>query len=196
MDDDLYLYESFSDEDLFAEIKRGNEYAFKFIYLKYYQSLCNFAYTYIGCIHQSEEIVQEVFGHFWQVKSQIDPSDNLKAYLFASVKNKALDVIKKNKTEQDYLEKFALEKKNRTYQKKIKIGKSSFEKKVVEAINSLPDRAKLIYKLSRKEGLTYKEIASLLDISIKTVESQMVRSLKKIRAYLKDTIVSRSSDSK
>lgn len=196
MGDELHIYKSLIDEDLFEEIKIGNEDAFKVLYLRYYQALCNFAYTYTKCIHQSEEIVQEVFGHIWEVKNQINPSNNLKAYLFTSVKNKALDKIKKNNIEQEYLEKFALEKANKTYQKDLRICKSSFEKKVLEAINSLPERAKLVYKLSRKEGLTYKEIASLLDISIKTVESQMVRSLKKLRESLKNTLNTRSKDSK
>lgn len=196
MDDELHISESFSDGDLFENIKRGNENAFKTLYLRYYQALCNFAYIYTGCIHESEGIVQEVFGHFWEVKNQINPSNNLKAYLFTSVKNKALDKIKKNKVEQEYLEKFALQKTNKTYQKDLKTTEVDFNQRVFEAINSLPKRAKLVYKLSRKEGLTYKEIADLLDISIKTVESQMVRSLKKLRNHLKNTFNSISSDRK
>lgn len=174
-----------NDRNLVSAIQAGEETAFKTLFLKYYSGLCNFAYSYLGCPHKSEEAVQEVFANFWESIDQLDHSENIKAYLFTSVRNKALDKIKKEKTEKEYLSKFGLGKTEKVYQKEISNGHSNFVKKVQDAVDNLPKRARMIYRLSRKEGLTYKEIAQILDISVKTVESQMVRTLKKLRKRLK-----------
>jgi len=167
-----------------SAIEPIDEEKFKELFLKYYQGLCNFAYNYLGSTHLSEEVVQEVFANFWEKKKDICHDANLKSYLYTSVRNRALDLLDKQETERKYISKFVLVKEMRGKEKVNYQEDSEFVNQVKKAVNNLPERARMIYMLSRKEGLTYKEIAKTLDISIKTVESQMVRALKILRKQL------------
>ena len=155
-------------------------------FFTFHEPLCHFAAEYVRSEHIAEEVVQEVFAEVWKKRENLDPNQSVKAYLYQSVKNRALDFQRRHQTEQKYLKRATKGSQVKTEEPKISLeGKSEFKIAAQRAIENLPKRGRQIYKLSRKEGLTYREIATVLDISPKTVESQMSRSLKKLRQELR-----------
>lgn len=167
------------------QIRTGDECAFEKLFLKYYFALVNFAFSYLKSTHEAEEVVQEVFADCWERKNQLDPTKNIKTYLFQSVKFQSMDILKHRKVVNRYQSELMNEKETQTQpEPQINSSEEEFVNAVQEAIDDLPNRAKRVYVLHRKEGLTYKEIAEVMDISPKTVESQMSRALQILRNRL------------
>lgn len=168
------------------KIKKGDQKAFKKLFLRFYDPLCQFSWQYTHSRHISEELVQEVFLGLWQSRESLDPRKNIKSYLYKSVRNKALNHIKHKELAREYNRKIEWVKPSPVTQhhSERKEEPSEFVQAAQRAIENLPSRARQVYKLSRREGLTYREIASVLDISVKTVESQMSRALKTLRQSL------------
>lgn len=168
-----------------AQTREGNEQPFEMLFLKYYNRLCNFSCTYIKSPLLAEEIVQDVFTHIWETRDLLDPNENIKAYLYRSVKNRTLDVIEKRKTERRYLKEYTrFRAEGQQTDAPENEYNGQFIREVQKAVDELPERARMIYRLHKKDGLTYTEIAKIMDISIKTVESQMSRALKLLRWHL------------
>lgn len=171
-------------QEWITQISEGNEEAFKKLFLKYYNGLCRFSSSMIRSPFLAEEIVQEVFAKVWETRKSLDANGNIKAYLYQAVKNKTYDWLEKKKIEGKYLDEFALQNDEVEEENELTQKEEQFIREVQNAVEELPNRAQLIYKLHKKEGLTYKEIAQIMGISVKTVESQMGRALKLIRIYL------------
>ena len=172
---------------LVKNIKAGDRKAFKELFLKFYDPLCQFVWTYTRSGHISEELVQDVFLTVWELRENLDPAQDIRSYLYRSVRNRALNHIKHRNLANEYNNDIEwLKPSPVTQQHSYDTGSTTFEKEVKQAIRNLPDGARRIYILSRKEGLTYREIAAVLDISIKTVESQMSRALKMLRETLSE----------
>lgn len=167
------------------EIKRGNVQTFKKVFQYYWNPLVSFSYRYVRDLQLAENIVQDIFLNIWNKKENIDPSRNFKTYLFTSVKNLSLNFIRNQKNNVYEFDELVLSE--------IIISSPEDEvlkKELVEAVNSaineLPERCKLIFSMNRFEKLTYKEIAEVLEISVKTVEAQMGKALKSLRKSLQN----------
>lgn len=165
-------------------IRNGNEHALEELFLTYYAPLCKFVWRYVRSNHVAEELVQDVFANIWEKKEMLDPGGEIKTYLYQSAKNRALDHIKHKKVVNQYRSKIAKTEKRIVHQEPIQSEETAFVKAARNAIEELPERARQVYKLHRKDGLTYKEIAKVMKISIKTVESQMSRALNILRNRL------------
>jgi RNA polymerase sigma-70 factor (ECF subfamily) len=173
------------DEKLWiADIQKGDEGAFERLFKTYYFDLSRFVWRYVESKAIAEELVQEVFADIWENRAQWNPTRSLKLYLYQSVKHRALDYLKHEKVREKYDPKWMKKKENPT----IDFQDPRREQQVRAAINreieALPTRSKMTYKLHRYDGLTYKEIAEVMDVSVKTVESQMTRTLKRLRKRL------------
>lgn len=149
-----------------------------------YQPLCAAAYRIVQDKDIAEDIVQDVFINVWEKREILDISISVKAYLFKSTINQSLNHIKKvsniNQREARYSSE-AGEDVNSTEQI---IALKETRQRIDAAINALPDGCRTVFILSRYEHLSYKEIASELGISVKTVENQMVKALKHLRKCL------------
>ncbi|MEX0772843.1 MAG: RNA polymerase sigma-70 factor [Balneolales bacterium] len=166
------------------KIKEGDRDAFGKLYLRYYGSLCKFAWRFLNSPQLSEELVQDVFLNIWETRIQLDEDKSIRSYLYAIVRNKALNHIKHRKV----IEKFNSDEdwlsNTTSFQMHDFDEQYEFTETVKKAIENLPKGAGQIYKLYRSDGLTYQEIAEVLEISPKTVESQMTRALKILRENL------------
>jgi len=149
----------------------NEEHEFELIFRKYYVRLCGFANKFIANTTEAEEIVQEVFLNIWAKKDRLKLDDEIKPYLFKSVQNLCFNFIEHQKVVDNYYSVIEVVYKN---------------KKVDEAIGSLPEECRKIFKMSREDGLKYAEIADKLNLSVKTVETQMSRALSKLKIELKD----------
>lgn len=174
------------DELLIREIKEGNARAFKNVMRDYYRELVDFAYHYVDSSHLAKDVVQDVFANIWERRSRWSPDRSLKLYLYQSVKNEALKLLRDRQTERKYIEAYLQGAEDqKTYPKTIAINDNQkFAEAARQAIQSLPERARMTYQLHRSEGLTYKEIAQVMEVSHKTVESQMSRALQLLRERL------------
>ncbi len=160
------------------------------IQLKWFNQLVNshntklvdFAYTITRSSELSEEIVYDVFIKIWDRRDEVSQIENLPSYLYRAVKNTALNYLEKVKRKRiipfDNLPDIQLPVNNDNPEHEL----ISKELGLVfaEALDTLPGRCKLIYKLAKEDGLKYREIASLLGISEKTVENQVSIALKKL----------------
>ena len=156
-----------------------NSIELKTIYELYYSELCIKAAKILGNNQDAEDVVQEVIIEFWNKRSEIS-IENPRAYLYRSVYNRSLNLLKKNiklnSEEIIEFENFPLESSIvETLEEK------ELHAKIEKAIQELPEKTRAVFVLSRFEDKTYKEIAEDLDISIKTVESQISAALKLLR---------------
>jgi len=149
----------------------------------YSQKLIYFSQGYVRDKQTAENIVQDVFLRVWQTKENLDPVKNIQSYLFMAVKNESLKQLRHLQVEKKHQENVSvLSVVELTPDEKI--DQNELREEINKAINYLPDKCREIFTMSRFDQLKYSEIADILGISIKTVETQMGRALKKLREQL------------
>jgi len=154
---------------------------FEEIFHLHYSPLCNYVMKVTGSDILAEDIVQNLFIQLWQANS-LDKIQNLERYLLRCVKFKCIDHFRKKKQGRviglDSLTHEVVESANEITEDEIEPLLHYFAAK-------LPSKTRQVFLLSRQSGLTYKQIAEKLGVSIKTVENQMVNALKQMRTILK-----------
>jgi RNA polymerase sigma-70 factor (ECF subfamily) len=175
-----------SDSQLADEIRRGNGAAFDRLFRKYYSPLCDFVMRIVKSHDATEDIVQEVFARLWIDRSDWIPEISVRAYLHKAVRNTALNYLKHLQVITSWSS-----KQPETYSNDVveEVANRELLSALQEAIEQLPDGSRTIFLLSREEGLTYTEIADVLNISKKTVETQMGRALKTLRRHVLEPAV-------
>jgi RNA polymerase sigma-70 factor, ECF subfamily len=171
------------EHQLFLKMQKGDNAAFEEIFRLYYQPLCFYALRIMQSDEKAEELVQDFFVSFWEKRNQIQIETSLKSYLFRSVKNQCLNRIKHEQIKLEYARKVIADAETSDYSDHFL--EVDLKKDIEESIASLPEKRQEIFRLSREEGLKYREIAEKLDISIKTVEAQMGLAIKTLREKLK-----------
>jgi RNA polymerase sigma-70 factor (ECF subfamily) len=177
--------------DLIRQIKQGDAHSFELLFRRLYPRMCAYAQKFLHDMNDAEEIVQEVFYAVWKHRDYLDEQQSLHAYLFTAVKNKSLNLLetKKNRTRHAEVMWFLYAQEsleNNTSYEALLV--KDLEKDLSAALSNLPQECRKIFELSRFEGLKYQEIAARLNISIKTVETQMSRALSKLRLQLREHI--------
>ncbi|MDP2338303.1 MAG: RNA polymerase sigma-70 factor [Bacteroidota bacterium] len=170
------------DSILYEEIKKGNEAAFNKAFNLYYSRLCFFADKILCDFDLSRSIVQQVFVDLWIKRDKLLVS-SLQSYLYHSVHNAALDVLKHKKVEARYLS--SLDKSEPEEMTDL-MEEAELADRINRAIQNLPEKCREIFLLCRFEELKYSEIATRLNISVKTVEMQIGIAMKKLRKELSD----------
>ena len=163
------------------EIASGDERSFRRLFDLFSPKLRDFAFAMFRAKDGATEVVDQVFVKVWQQRQQIVHIHNLKVYLYAAVKNASLNYLSKKAREQvtepfDYID---IEIRDLDSPEQQMISSEIF-RKITQAVEELPPRCKMIFKLVREDGLKYKEVAQILNISINTVDAQMVIAVKKI----------------
>jgi RNA polymerase sigma-70 factor (ECF subfamily) len=170
---------------LISKLSKGDEDAFNCIFNMYYKGLVLYANKFLLDRDKAEEAVQGIFVKLWSGREQIIINTSIKTYLRKSVQNKCLDILKHKKVVQDYVDKVGRQPVEQTANSTDLILFAELNEKIEYSINNLPENCREIFKLSRYEGLKYVEIAQKMNISIKTVEVQIGKALKKLRDDLK-----------
>ncbi|MBN1349795.1 RNA polymerase sigma-70 factor [candidate division KSB1 bacterium] len=169
------------------KIHQGDKNEFEKLYRRFCQSLILFANKYVYKLDIAENIVQDVFVNIWQNRTTLDPTCNIKTYLFTSVKNHALNYIKRQRIERRYKETIVIDERN-DQTPEIQYNLNELEVQINKTVEKLPEKRRIIFLMSRQDHLTYAEIAEVLGISVKTVENQMGKALKTLRSYLSNFI--------
>lgn len=168
-------------------IRNNNVSDFEAMYRCYYEYLCQFAYRFVNNRAASEDLVHNVFLNIWKNRETWKPRGTLRTYLYRAVKNQSLKYLAhcqvQNRIKLDDLT--ILPDHNRMNPEE-KFRSREFEEAVQKAVEQLPEKRRIIWLMHREDKMTYREIAEVLEISIKTVETQMSRSLKYLRSQLTD----------
>jgi RNA polymerase sigma-70 factor (family 1) len=163
-------------------IAGGDENAFTQIYLDFSKKLIQFAISIVRSKEIAEELVEDVFVKLWSNRSRIEQIENLAVYLYVSVKNKALNALslKANALVSapfNDLDTTIPEFAPDPHDLLITV---EMMNRMKEAIESLPPRCKMIFRLVREDGLKYKEVGEILNISVNTIDVQMAIAVKRI----------------
>ena len=177
------------DSIVVSALRSDDEKMFEQLFKHYYSSLCNYA---LGIVHDkddAEDIVQQTMIIVWEKRSLLQITVSLKSYLYRAVHNSALNKIRSSKVKALYAEEqLALGQQDFVPAAELIVGKELNEQ-IISSIDQLPEQCRLVFKLSRFEHMKYAEIASHLDISVKTVENHMGKALKLLRNHLKDYLI-------
>jgi RNA polymerase sigma-70 factor, ECF subfamily len=174
-------------DPLSIRIKMGDEQAFELFFRQYYIRLCGFANKYLNDPEEAREIVQEVFTKIWEVREDINPDESLCSYLFKMTSNISINKLRHKNVESKYVEIYKLVYvDNRDISPYESLLSNELNDNITIALNKIPPRCRKIFDLSREERLKYSEIAVTLNISVKTVESQMSKALNILRYELRE----------
>jgi RNA polymerase sigma-70 factor (family 1) len=178
--------------DLIARISKStDEGAARELFNIFHPKLVRFAVLYVTSIHDANDIVSEVFIKFFKRLKKSHDIHDVSFYLYKSVKNQCMTYLKSRKKDFSIDD---LDWDSTQYNYEIRNPESELinrelSNKIEEAINNLPPKRKLIYKMVVIEGMRYKEAAEILDLSVKTIENHLVLAVKdlrlKISLYLK-----------
>ncbi len=176
----------YTNEELLELLKNDQETAINYLFKRDYEYLCKTSNRILKNSTIAEDIVQDVFYELWKKRQNLNVKIAIKAYLRRATINKTLNYIRDNKVVMEEDSKY----ENIPHKDSIALSleKKELEKKINEAIDLLPPKARMVFMLSRFEQLSYKEIAAKLDISPKTVENHISKALKHLRTFLKPYI--------
>jgi len=180
------LYRNSEDIYLLYEVRCSDKItidpdSFRKIYDLYFYDICRFLNYYSRDIHAIEEIVQDLFTSLWEDRSKVK-IEHIKTYLYKGARNRMLNYLRDDSNRKMLMGRWA----ESIYENKYAIDcidREKFRVTLKAAVAMLPGKCKDIFLLSREQKLSYKEIAQVTNLSVKTVENQMGIAFKKIRSY-------------
>ena len=178
------MHNKLIDSNSIRQLIDGNEDVFTAVYEQYSEKVYRLAFRFLKDKALSEEVVQETFINVWLSREKLDPEGNMWLYLYVVAKRLALNSLRQACKSNDFIENLLnfMEEQNSTEEEVLARDLENFTGKIIE---KLPRQQQLVFKLSRVEGLSYKEIAEQLHISPNTVKNHMVEALKTLRAQLR-----------
>jgi len=172
-----------SERDLRERIRAGDEGAFDVVFRSNYTHLVRMAESVVREPALAEEIAQDVMLEFWRRRESLDIEQTFRAYLIRATRNRALNHIRHERIVAREAALAALESPSSPSAEEDMLG-VELERAVRDAIDGLSDNCREVFQLSRESGLKYAEIATTLEISIKTVEKRMGQALAELRDRL------------
>jgi RNA polymerase sigma-70 factor (family 1) len=167
-------------------IASGDQTAFKQVYASFYVRLYRFALAIVKTKEAAEEIVEDVFIRIWQQRAGLSAVRNLRVYLYAATKNTALNYLSKmaRASITEPFDHITIQLERTAVNPEQILITAEMAKQMHEAVDALPPRCKMIFKLIREDGLRYKEVAEILNISVNTIDVQMAIAVKRIATAL------------
>lgn len=177
------------ESELLIQLKNGNEKAFKQIYDQYSVPLLQRLVVLLKDREIAKEVLQDIFLKIWENRVEINITRSLRAYLYQVAENRVIDFSRRAKLDSKFLNHiiYLSSELHRNTEQTIDFKQSSLI--LEEAIEILPPRRKEVFKLCKIEGRSYEEVASLLGISVGSVNDHMVKALRAVRKYLTDNDV-------
>lgn len=173
---------------LIGQLSQQNEAAFEQVFKEYYKTLHSYACTLLHDDANAEEMVQQVFFKLWERAAGLHISGSIAAYLYRAVHNECLNFLKHQKVKAKHRLHVVYRMREEERVGNDAMYDPTLINKIGEAMNDLPEQCRTIFQMSRFEQLKYREIADKLNLSVKTVENQMGKALKIMRAKLVEFI--------
>lgn len=179
-------FDNADDSLLAAGIRKNDKEAFKALYDRYSKKIYYFSLRYTGVREESEELVQSVFINLWEHRKSLDENLRVKSYIYRSAINYIKNYLKKKAVCARFIEAEMNKTNNHSDNTFQSVLYHDLENSIDSIIKKLPPQQQKIFKLSRFEGMSNKEISDKLDLSVRTVENQLYRVLKMLRSELKE----------
>lgn len=173
-------------DKLVAGLRDGNKKVFDDIFNAYYAPLCRYCTRLVIDPDIAEEIVQDLFCKIWVKRSELEIETSLKAYLYRAVLNHSINHLNHLKTEDKYRRYVGFQVKGGLDHPHERLEEKDLQRILSLAILQMPEKRRVIFEMSRQEDMKYSEIAEKLNISVKTVESQISKALEFLRKVLLD----------
>jgi RNA polymerase sigma-70 factor, ECF subfamily len=158
-----------------------NLQSFEHLFRELFKPLCGFAMKYVKDLDEARNLVHEVFITVWEKFDGLPSDTNYRSYLYTAVRNRCLNHLRDTKKH------LSIEKaEHKMTEENSSMETAELEREIELAINSLPEKCRMVFEFSRMEGLKYGEIAEKMGISVKTVEAQMSKALTVLRAHLSE----------
>jgi RNA polymerase sigma-70 factor (family 1) len=174
-----------SDPELLAFLKEGDEPAFTEIFERYWDKLLAVAVNRLSDEQEAEECVQDVFVSLWRRREEIELTHQLSTYLWAAIKYQVLNRLDKRYAKRRIKTTELLDTNIiGLHSPEVYLLEKELLLRIEATVADLPDKCRIIYRMSREEGKNNRVIAGELDLSEKTVEGHLTRALKDIRTNL------------
>lgn len=177
----------YNERELLLKMVEGDEAAVKELFTAYYKPLVFFAARLLGSTEDAEDVVIQVFTKLWTSREQLGAVKQLKSFLYTTVKNASLDLMRQQKKFQ------SLQVSDDFWKEKaaddnlgLEATRAEVIKIIYEQINELPDKCKQVFLLSYIEGLSTQQVADTLGISVSNVTSQRSRAIQLLRKSILD----------
>lgn len=178
---DLY---SIKDVDLVKQLKERNKEALKLLFERYWSNLYLHALRMTKCEDTSKDIVQDLYVYLWENIDELQIHTVLSSYLYASVRYRVLNILRRDKTNTEYIKHQLQTMAYHSNEVEDVFIENELKDLIEREIELLPPKMKVVFKLSREEYLSYKEISEKLSISENTVRKQISNALKILRLKL------------
>jgi RNA polymerase sigma-70 factor, ECF subfamily len=165
-----------------------NQASFEMLFRSHFSGLCFFAQKYVKDFETAKEIVQDAFLSLWEKRSSIDMDRPVKSYLTMVIHNKCTNYLRDNRKFDSYILNLENLLEVPEYEGADSMVENELKAKIEAALVELPEKCREIFILNRYENLKYQEIADKLQISVKTVETQMSKALQHMRVRLAEYI--------
>jgi RNA polymerase sigma-70 factor, ECF subfamily len=172
------------DSDTLKKIAKGDSDAFAVVYKQFYKPLCIYAYRFFQDEESAEDVVQKTLIKVWEQRSKITKIQSLSSFLYRSVHNHSINELKHRQVVDRHSDSLKVELDAAAFDDVDDEYEERISKTLLNAIESLPPKKREIFKLKYFKGLKHKEIADLLGISYRTVETHIVKGLQKLRDEL------------
>lgn len=168
-------------KDLLSEVALNNSrVSFKRLYLLYYNKMFSLAKSIVKSDVVAEEVTDDLFLNLWMQRAKLLQIGNFTYYCYTAIKNKCLTHLSKPQVRKVDIDDIELEVADSSATGEDLLVCEDLTKTIDSSLKALPEQCRLVFKLLREDGLKYRQVAELLDISIKTVEYHMGNALKRI----------------
>lgn len=178
------LMTTFDKRFCFDQIAAGNKKAFDVFFKHYYPKLVQFARMYVTSLQQAEDVVADVLTNLVIHRSRVFALEHFEAYLYSSIKNKALSAFKRGDRTNPYPLEF-LDFKSQAPEVANPLDvliEKELNDQICRIIHNLPPKRKMVFQLVREEGLSYRQVSQLMEISHRTVEVHLKLAIEALRA--------------
>lgn len=180
----MIAYTHLDDNSLLNLLKASDNEAFTEIYRRYWKKMFAVAAHKLQHLAEAEEVVQDIFLDLWNRKTELNITASLGTYLAAAVKYKVLNVLAKRNQQLKYAQHAAMHTPEADVSTEQWLQFAELRERLEKLVAELPEKCRLVFKLSREKGLSQKEIAATLDISEKTVEAHLARATRHLKVNL------------
>lgn len=171
-------------DQIVHEIRAGNEDSFRRIFHAYYENLCQYAFTLLRDMDDAEDVVQSTFVKIWEKREALMITQSIRSYLYKSVYHQCINHFEYRAVRTKFSERNKIENSGEIQHPEV--FPNELEDRISAAILSLPKQCRTIFMMSRYQEMKYAEIAKELDISVNTIENQISKALRVLRAHFKD----------
>lgn len=179
------MVKQWTDEEIANALRNGNKAALKHVFDSCYGSLCQYASTIVKDQAEAEDIVQAMFIKLWEKREELTVNQSARSYLFKSVYHQCINALEHRTVK---LKHAAHAKTEMVSESLPDVFPEELDVQVKSAINGLPEQCRRIFIMSRYEEMKHAEIAAQLNLSVNTIENQISKALKLLRAALKNEI--------